>query len=239
MLTVISQGEHMTHLVAELALIGLLSGGLCKLEEDGTLATNDVLLECGMQVCDGMAHPAEMGIRHRELALLDVLCFSFDHESRYKVRAKITDFGMAKEGGYAGLTTSSVGGGLPIRWMSPETFHRHSWSAKSDVWAFGVTMSVLPPCSPNPFPPQLSRSELLLMMGFAHLIWWENFTYIMIPYALILSDQEVAQAIVSGHHLEPPAGCTASIFAVMQASREDSCLSGHFIVVPIAAFSPG
>ena len=76
-------------------------------------------------------------------------------------------------------------------------------------------------------------------MEVSTLFRWEIWTHSMIPYALIVSDQKVAQAIVSGHRLEPPAGCPAPIFAVMQASREDSCLSGHFIVVPIAAFSPG
>ena len=64
-------------------------------------------------------------------------------------------------------------------------------------------------------------------------------THSIIPYTLIALDREVAQAIISGHRLEPPAGCPAPIFAVMQASRENSCLSDHFIVIPITAFSPG
>ena len=145
LIAVIFQGERVTHLVAELAPMGSLDGVLCKLEEDGTLATNEVLLECTMQIVCGMAHLAEMGIVHRDLALRNVLCFSFDRENRYEVKAKITDYGMAKEGGYVRLTTSSVGGGLPFRWMSPEAILRHSWSVKSDVWAFGVTMSVPPP----------------------------------------------------------------------------------------------
>ena len=145
LIAVIFQGERVTHFVAELASMGLLDRVLCKLEEDGTPANNEVLLECAMQVCDGMAHLAEMGIVHRDLALRNVLCFSFDRESRYEVRAKITEFRMAEEDGYVRLTTSSVGDGLPFRWMSPEAILRHSWSVKSDVWAFGVTMSVPPP----------------------------------------------------------------------------------------------
>ena len=108
--------------------MGSMNEVLSKLEDDGTPCTNEVLLECAMQVCDGMAHLAEIGIVHRDLALRNVLCFSFDRESRYEVRAKITDFGMAKEGGYVRLTTSSVGGGLPFRWMSPEAILRHSVS---------------------------------------------------------------------------------------------------------------
>ena len=111
-----------------------------------------VLLECTMQVNNGMAHLANMGMVHRDLALPNVLCFSFDHKNQYEVKAKLTNSRMAKEGGYVLLTTSSGGGCLQFRWMSPEAILHHLWSVKSYVWAFRLTMSVQSPCPPYWFP---------------------------------------------------------------------------------------
>jgi hypothetical protein len=34
----------------------------------------------------------------------------------------------------------SGGDGVPVRWMPPEAILRRRWSAKSDVWAFAVTV---------------------------------------------------------------------------------------------------
>ena len=124
LLAVICSGTRVTHLVAELAPLGSLDRVLLKLEEDGTPATIDVQLECAMQVCDGMTHLAEMQIVHRDLALRNILAFQFHRECRHGVRAKFTDYGTAMEGGYVRLTTISVGGGLPFRWMSPEAILR-------------------------------------------------------------------------------------------------------------------
>jgi hypothetical protein len=38
------------------------------------------------------------------------------------------------------MSTSSVGDGVPVRWMPPEAILRRRWSEKSDVWAFAVTV---------------------------------------------------------------------------------------------------
>ena len=43
-------------------------------------------------------------------------------------------------GGWRHLGASSVGDGLPFRWMSPEAIERSQWSEKSDVWAFAVAV---------------------------------------------------------------------------------------------------
>ena len=38
------------------------------------------------------------------------------------------------------MSTSNVGNGLPIRWLSPEVITHRRWSEKSDLWAFAVTL---------------------------------------------------------------------------------------------------
>ena len=53
---------------------------------------------------------------------------------------KLTDYGLASTGTYVKKSTSSVGDGLPYRWMSPETIERRRWSSKSDLWAWAVTL---------------------------------------------------------------------------------------------------
>lgn len=140
LIAIVRSGERITCLVTELAPLGSLDGVLKQLEEDGSSASDNVLMESAMQLCDGMMHLAEMKIVHRDFALRNVLVFAFNQSDRYGVRVKVCDYGMAKVGRYVQLTTSSVSDGLPYRWMSPEAIQRHSWSVKSDVWAFGVTM---------------------------------------------------------------------------------------------------
>jgi serine/threonine protein kinase len=52
----------------------------------------------------------------------------------------VSDFGLAKEQHYLRSRTTGAGGGLPIRYMSPEAIQRNKFTEKSDVWAFGVLL---------------------------------------------------------------------------------------------------
>ena len=51
-----------------------------------------------LQVCDAMLHLAEHGVRHRDVALRNVLAFSFDPLLRHAVRVKVCDYGLAAQG---------------------------------------------------------------------------------------------------------------------------------------------
>jgi len=66
--------------------------------------------------------------------------FAFDPSDCNKVTVKLTDYGLAATGTYVQKSTSSVGDGIPFRWMSPEAIERRMWSEKSDVWAWAVTL---------------------------------------------------------------------------------------------------
>ena len=93
-----------------------------------------------MQVLDGMLQVQEHKIVHCDLALRNILVFRFNASDYDLVHVKITDYGLAKTGTYVQDPTSSVGDGVPFRWMSPEAILRRRWSEKSDVWAFAVTV---------------------------------------------------------------------------------------------------
>ena len=56
------------------------------------------------------------------------------------MHVKLTDYGLASMGTYVQVSTSSVGAGVPFRWMSPEAILIRRWSEKSDVWTFAVTV---------------------------------------------------------------------------------------------------
>jgi serine/threonine protein kinase len=68
--------------------------------------------------------------------LRNILCFQLDATDPSLTDVKIGDFGLSKSG------QTYYGGeeGLPAAWLSPEAFSKRTWSEKSDVWAFGVTL---------------------------------------------------------------------------------------------------
>jgi len=92
-----------------------------------------------MEVVDGMLQLQEHKIVHRDLALRNLLDFRFHASECDQMHMKLTDYGLASTGTCVQMSTSSVGGGVPGRWMPPEAILRRRWSEKSDVWAFAVT----------------------------------------------------------------------------------------------------
>lgn len=59
---------------------------------------------------------------------------------------QVTDFGLSRMGPSgdssldAQLLNSSASLSVPVRWTPPEVLTQGSWSEKSDVWSFGVTV---------------------------------------------------------------------------------------------------
>ena len=86
-----------------------------------------------MQTLDGMPQLVEHKIVHRDLALRNLLAVSFDETDPSRITGKLTDYGLSAVGTYVQKSTSSVGDGLPFRWMAPEAIKRRRWSEKSDV----------------------------------------------------------------------------------------------------------
>jgi serine/threonine protein kinase len=135
-----SDSGTVTSLVTEFAELGSLDHVLTNLNQSRESATADVLLTAAMQVLDGMLQLQEHKIVHCDLALRNILVFRFDASDCDHVHVKITDYGLASTGTYVQVSTSSVGDGVPFRWMPPVSILRRQWSEKSDVWAFAVTV---------------------------------------------------------------------------------------------------
>lgn len=75
---------------------------------------------------------------------------------------------------------------LPIRWVSPEVIKSQSWSEKSDVWAFGITMWEI---FNNGIEPYLAEFS---------------------------SDIDVVHYVLDGGQLTKPTNCPDLIFEIMQ-----------------------
>ena len=98
---------------------------------DLTISTG-TLTSMSAQIASAMKYLASRNFIHRDLAICNCLVGS-------DLQIKIADFGLSRslyESHYYVIKGHAV---LPVRWMARECFYG-KFSAKTDVWAFGVTM---------------------------------------------------------------------------------------------------
>ena len=147
---------------------------------DNFKISTGTLTNMSAQIANAMKYLASRNFIHRDLATRNCLVGQ-DHQ------IKIADFGMSRNlyaSHYYVLKGHTV---LPVRWMAKECFYG-KFSAKTDVWAFGVTMWEIFTLSKN------------------------------IPYEDMNDTEVVANATKNTESrmlLEKPGGCPQEVYEVM------------------------
>lgn len=115
-------------------------------EDDGCLGPRD-LAQFALQVAQGMDYIHRNGIIHRDLAARNVLV---DEHSQ----CKVADFGLSRSvrDSETDVYQQKSKGALPVRWMAPECLYLQVFTAKSDVWAFGILLWEIVTLGSTPYP---------------------------------------------------------------------------------------
>jgi serine/threonine protein kinase len=94
---------------------------------------------------------------HRDLAARNLLAAHGDKDHAITVR--ISDFGMSRKLEKTYYTIQGTKE-LPIKWSAPEVFNFGTWSNKSDVWAFGITMWEIFSYGAIPYPSMSNQQTV-------------------------------------------------------------------------------
>lgn len=118
---------------------------------------------------------------------------------------KISDFGLSRSGIYVNTRNKKV----PLRWLSLEAMRDHLYSAKSDVWAFGIVLWEIGTLGGFPYPTVSNHELLSYLVGGQRLERPENCSEhlyrLMLACWLELPDERPEFADIV-QHLEPAHG---------------------------------
>ncbi|XP_071953229.1 tyrosine-protein kinase CSK-like isoform X2 [Antedon mediterranea] len=104
------------------------------------VVTKKQQLDFSKNIAAGMSYLESKKFVHRDLAARNILISEDD-------TAKVSDFGLAKDD-----TVMMDSGKIPVKWTAPEAVRKNIYSAKSDVWSFGVLLWELYSFGRVPYP---------------------------------------------------------------------------------------
>src|SRR5579884_1020526 len=96
--------------------------------------------DIALQICAGLAQAHRQGVVHGDLKCGNIILAP---SAGGRVRAVITDFGLAKPVGAAGTPSAPAGREGTIDYMAPELFLGRRATIASDVYALGVLFHVM------------------------------------------------------------------------------------------------
>lgn len=125
----------------------------------------DELIEISWGVANGMKYLHESGIIHRDLAARNILLTNKDG----KWIPKVSDFGMGRKlSEDSDIYDSKSDAQFPVKWCPPEVVRKSSFSKKSDVWSFGITVWEIFSYGDKPFGTMtnVEAAEKICDVGF-------------------------------------------------------------------------
>ena len=112
------------------------------LENRPRLPDEVILIEMFSQVADAMAYLAYNRVTHGDLACRNVVIFRFNKHQAEDNLVKITDFGLTRHTSiYVSVRDgTAISDCVPVRYAAPEVLQQGTYTEKSDIYSFGVTM---------------------------------------------------------------------------------------------------
>uniref|UniRef100_A0A1A8NSS4 receptor protein-tyrosine kinase n=2 Tax=Nothobranchius rachovii TaxID=451742 RepID=A0A1A8NSS4_9TELE len=118
---------------------------------------HQTLLRFMIDIAAGMDYLSSQGFLHRDLAARN--CMLGDD-----LKVCVADFGLSKKIFSSNYYRQQVAVRMPIKWMAMESLSESIYTAKSDVWSFGVTMWEIVSGGRNPYPG-VHNHELLDLLS--------------------------------------------------------------------------
>ncbi len=128
----IDEDKEGTFLVLEYLPGGTVSDSLKALAAEGRLLPIGAVIDCAIQIADGLSHAHEHGVVHRDIKTGNLMLTE-------NGSVKITDFGLAQLATAKDAGDSGTAAGTPS-YMAPELAGLLPADYRSDIFSFGIVL---------------------------------------------------------------------------------------------------